>query len=515
MEEGESALNDQIGNQPQNLNIPKDNLLNEGNPGNIQELSLNMNFNNPLPEIVKIKKDPLEGIENNQTNPNQNQNIPPSNQNSRHIDKKSIKTIKREMDQDSISDLDNYSNQHFFDYRNFNPNELKPKVPKKTNPMLDNISNEVVKKSKKPGNKWLKKAKVKPSQMKNQTIEDAFSTSSKNSHSLMDMADVPFGSETKVDFSPLTSRDIKPSNKSNKTNKTYNLKKDLDPITEEKSIYEKGSNEKSTSVKVHKTNLFNPENAMKKPSTKSFLDKVLEENSSKVGDPNKSKRSASNSSHNSLEFNNDVGSKKYICDFNNDSIKQPPTRYELFAQQRTGNKKNPFNQGNFSFINKNSFIPGAQPKIKTGERDDILKNINNQMNNLGNEGQMNTSNSMNKKGLQLTDYDLEIRDYDEKEGIDQQENKRGDSLSGKRNSNSFISKNPKQKTRSSVLEDLDNINPKAKKEREKMDGHPCELCKKFFDFVGEQCPNICEQCSRHRTNNRVDHTPKGFYDLNI
>ena len=55
-----------------------------------------------------------------------------------------------------------------------------------------------------------------------------------------------------------------------------------------------------------------------------------------------------------------------------------------------------------------------------------------------------------------------------------------------------------------------------KKEREKMKGHKCELCQKFYDCVSEEgLDNLCQDCSRHRTNEPINKTPKGFYDLTL
>ena len=67
--------------------------------------------------------------------------------------------------------------------------------------------------------------------------------------------------------------------------------------------------------------------------------------------------------------------------------------------------------------------------------------------------------------------------------------------------------------------DLLNNNPenrRNKREREKMKGHKCELCKKFYDCINEDNSNfICQECSRHRTNAPINITPQSFYDLNL
>lgn len=53
-----------------------------------------------------------------------------------------------------------------------------------------------------------------------------------------------------------------------------------------------------------------------------------------------------------------------------------------------------------------------------------------------------------------------------------------------------------------------------KKQRDKMPKYKCEICSKFYDAIGESEP-ICLDCSRHRTNLKVQNTPEDFYSLDI
>ena len=53
-----------------------------------------------------------------------------------------------------------------------------------------------------------------------------------------------------------------------------------------------------------------------------------------------------------------------------------------------------------------------------------------------------------------------------------------------------------------------------KKQRDKMPKYKCEICSKFYDAIGETEP-ICLDCSRHRTNLKVQNTPEDFYSLDI
>ena len=48
-----------------------------------------------------------------------------------------------------------------------------------------------------------------------------------------------------------------------------------------------------------------------------------------------------------------------------------------------------------------------------------------------------------------------------------------------------------------------------------MQGHKCEQCQKFYDIMGDNGDKFCEECSRHRTNNNINTTPKSFYDLSF
>ena len=56
---------------------------------------------------------------------------------------------------------------------------------------------------------------------------------------------------------------------------------------------------------------------------------------------------------------------------------------------------------------------------------------------------------------------------------------------------------------------------RIKKVRENLPGFTCEICKNFYEAIGENDGKMCKNCSRHRTNENINETPKGFYDLNI
>ena len=54
-----------------------------------------------------------------------------------------------------------------------------------------------------------------------------------------------------------------------------------------------------------------------------------------------------------------------------------------------------------------------------------------------------------------------------------------------------------------------------RKERQKMPGYKCELCQQFYETLDENPELLCEECSRHRTDQNQSSTPKGFYDISI
>ena len=77
--------------------------------------------------------------------------------------------------------------------------------------------------------------------------------------------------------------------------------------------------------------------------------------------------------------------------------------------------------------------------------------------------------------------------------------------------------NNKKKTsinNNTLMENLPE-NSRIKKDREKMKGHKCELCQRFYECVDESADFLCQECSRHRTDQPINKTPKDFYDLNI
>ena len=209
---------------------------------------------------------------------------------------------------------------------------------------------------------------------------------------------------------------------------------------------------------------------------------------------------SSESSISSLEFNSRVQSKNKQNNFNNNfqinptKINNPLTKYQEFLMF-----KNP---------NANKIIQNEKEKInsKIQQRNILINDINNQMDNLSKEESIHINNSKesNQNDYKLNIKTLEEPTYDEFYKLKHNDNKNRRSFPS--NKNIKIKKN----NNISLIE-----NTRNRKEREKMQGHKCEQCQKFYEIMGENGDKFCEECSRHRTNNNITNTPKSFYDLSF
>ena len=208
---------------------------------------------------------------------------------------------------------------------------------------------------------------------------------------------------------------------------------------------------------------------------------------------------SSESSISSLEFNSRVQSKNKQNNFNNNfqinptKINNPLTKYQEFLMF-----KNP---------NTNQIIENEKEKInsKIQQRNFLINDINNQMDNLSKEESIKINNT---KESNQNNYKLNIQTqeptYDEFYKL--KHNDKINRRSFPSNKNIKIKKN----NNISLIE-----NTRNRKEREKMQGHKCEQCQKFYDIMGDNGDKFCEECSRHRTNNNINTTPKSFYDLSF
>jgi hypothetical protein len=128
---------------------------------------------------------------------------------------------------------------------------------------------------------------------------------------------------------------------------------------------------------------------------------------------------------------------------------------------------------------------------------------------------------MNKQEYSITlkSFENEVT-YDEFYKLKNTTN-RNTYLKGKRPSFIGLGKNIKVKNplQKPPFLQSNNINQtiRNKKERDKATGHKCELCQKFYTILedSENTELICNECSRHKTNENVPSTPQGFYDISI
>jgi len=106
----------------------------------------------------------------------------------------------------------------------------------------------------------------------------------------------------------------------------------------------------------------------------------------------------------------------------------------------------------------------------------------------------------------MQNYELEIKTQEDQQTYDE--------FYKMNHNNKKSTNNNKKKLNNNLIENLPE-NSRIKKEREKMKGHKCELCQKFYECLNESEDFLCQECSRHRTDQPINKTPKDFYDLNI
>ena len=177
-----------------------------------------------------------------------------------------------------------------------------------------------------------------------------------------------------------------------------------------------------------------------------------------------------------LDFNSNVQSKDKSYNFNNNLV---------LKNSQEKNEKNILEE-------KNTKLSKFQEYLKFKKLNDNKNNDNN-----------NIINPQN--------YELEIKTQEDQQTYDEFYKMNHN------NKKSLLNNNKKRlsNNNNNFLENLPE-NSRIKKEREKMKGHKCELCQKFYDCLDENAADyLCQECSRHRTDQPINKTPKDFYDLNI
>ena len=179
-----------------------------------------------------------------------------------------------------------------------------------------------------------------------------------------------------------------------------------------------------------------------------------------------------------LDFNSNVQSKDKSYNFNNG----------LVMTKKNNNIINQKLKNNINNINV-KYQEYLYYKKLSKSRNKEIRNIE----------ENKHKNNLNIK--EYKDYELEIKTQEDQQTYDEfykmNHNNNKKIIENKQNNN-----NPE--------------NRRNKKEREKMKGYKCELCKKFYDCINEDNSNfLCQECSRHRTNAPINITPQSFYDLNL
>lgn len=422
------------------------------------------------------KNEPKIKKEKNDNNNNNNYNESKSNYTD--VNDTRIKDNKNNKEKDIINDIDidkpqmNYVEQ-FFEYKTFLPVTNMKRQNKD-----EKEYNSIQYKTKKIGNTWIKKESKKPIPKIN-TEQIILSSNSPS--------DIDHGFSSADDLIIQQPKTTKP------------LSKKLNSIIEEE---DDNTNHKITSSKEDEN--------------------ISENNSDNV---------SSKSSFSSLVFNSRIQSKdksnNFISD-NNVNIKSKISKNKLISSNysllelnkgktNSNSKTKEINtriQQRDNLINQ---INKAMDKINTNNNNDINYNKNND-NILGD---IDTNNKMNKQEYSITlkSFENEVT-YDEFYKLKNTTN-RNTYLKGKRPSFIGLGKNIKVKNplQKPPFLQSNNINQtiRNKKERDKATGHKCELCQKFYTILedSENTELICNECSRHKTNENVPSTPQGFYDISI
>ena len=213
------------------------------------------------------------------------------------------------------------------------------------------------------------------------------------------------------------------------------------------------------------------------------LSKYNNQNINKINDINETIDNNNNNSNKKLsqdidlDFNSNVQSKDKSYNFNNNLV------IKNTQEKEEENQKNILEE-------KNKKLSKFQEYLK-------FKKLNDNKND-----QNNITNPQN--------YELEIKTQEDQQTYDEfyKMNHNNKKLLGNINKKKLSNNN-------NFMENLPE-NSRIKKEREKMKGHKCELCQKFYDCLDENAADyLCQECSRHRTDQPINKTPKDFYDLNI
>ena len=380
----------------------------------------------------------------------------------------------------SYNDKGNF-NQVLFDYKNFNGNNGARK--RKTDIEIDEEEKKEIKNQKDLFNKKKKKGWIQKEEIQK---ED---------------------SNKDIKLESYINENIKENKESNISDVSLlSLGKINEEINEEENKIEK---KKDTIVKIEKPE--KKEEIIKKSEKKNneknidklnslddllLLDKLVDNNVNSINSFNKL-NSINNLNKISQEtfdvdFNSNVQSKEKSYNFNNGLV---------LINNNNLNQKNK-NENNLNTNNKINNIADNINK-NTSKYQEYLnfKKFSKTKKNETKNNQIEENKYQNN--ININDYELEIKTQEDQPTYD-------DFYKMKQNNRKSVGNNKKNDM--NIL----NIpqNSRIKKEREKMKGHKCELCQKFYDCINED-NFLCQECSRHRTDAPINKTPQGFYDLSL
>ena len=264
------------------------------------------------------------------------------------------------------------------------------------------------------------------------------------------------------------------------------------------NIKEKKEKEESENISLLSLSKINEEEYEEKKEQKNDIDELKDKNMIKQAEK---KLNNSNSEDDLLLLDKMVDNDSFI----NNSIKKINNIQQINKSNNNSNKKNSqegldldFNSNvqskekNYNF-NNNLILENDKEENEKYKEKEKNSNLSKYQEYLKYK-KLNENKKEEKKELsKKNNYELEIKTQEDQQTYDE-----------------FYKMSHNNKKNNLIIPE----NSRLKKEREKMVGHKCELCQKFYDCINED-NFLCQECSRHRTNAPVNKTPQGFYDLSL
>ena len=384
----------------------------------------------------------------------------------------------------SNNDKGNF-NQVLFDYKNY----IEKKEPTKRKKDLDEeelkdikYQKDLIEKKKKKG--WIKKEEIEKNKNKNNEIklESYIHENIKENNSNNDNKEL---NNSEISLLSLDKLNNKEGNK-----KVINNEMDLD-IENNKEIKNNNiedNKDKSKEIEKSTENNLDDLLLLDKITDFSHMDNLNNDNNNKIA-------------NNIIDSKMDYYNKKDIIK-DSSNKKQSQDGLDLDFNSNVQSKDKSYN------FNNNLMLKNSENKEK--EKENILEDKNKKLSKFQeylkfkklNDNKTNTNDNLNNQ----QNYELEIKTQEDQQTYDEFYKMNHNNRKGIQNN--------KKKLNNNYMENIPETS-RLKKEREKMKGHKCELCQKFYECVNESEDFLCQECSRHRTDQPINKTPQGFYDLNI